>query len=159
MYLLLFVIAAISRAIATPVPADEAHREKPLVFSLSKDDPPSSYRGSPSRDQSVADTGSYATILHYHQIPSGITSEYPVDDMHLPLQATKALNALKDTGSHVPTEDYMDQESLYQWGVQLDSECGGSKSVCCSNSFMWGSSAVKKTCKHKVLPLTPFSLI
>lgn len=148
MYLLLFVIAAISTTIANPVPADEAHREKPLVFSLGKDDPPSAYR-----DRTLPDAGSYGTLLNKHQIPSGITSEYPVGDMPLPLQATKALNAPKEPGLHIPKDAYRGQEWRYSWniphdGAQPDPECGGTKSVCCTNNFRRRSSGLK-TCKHK----------
>lgn len=157
MYLLLFVIVAISTVIANPVPADEAHREKPLVFSLSKEDPTSEYRESAYRDQTVPDAGPYGTVLNELRIPNGITSEYPVGDMHLPLQATKVLdsaiaNALMETGLHIPKTAYMDQESLYPGkksddGAQHDSNCGGSKSVCCKKRVKWGSSVLKE-CKH-----------
>lgn len=150
---LLFVIAAISTVIANPLPADEAHREKPLKFSLGKDVRPSTYRESAYRDQNVPDISSYGTILNEHQIPSGITSEYSVGDLHLPLQATKAVdsviaNGRKDTDSEVPKEAFTDQELLYSWKkpqgeAQPSSKCGKSKSVCCMTSFKWGGSEVK----------------
>lgn len=153
MYLLLFVITAISTAIANPLPADEAHREKPLKFSLSKDVRPSTYRQSAYRDQNVPDASSYGTILNEHQIPSGITSKYSVGDLHLPLQATKALdsvigNGRKEMDLDVPEEAFTDQELLYAWKkpqdeAQPSSECGKSKSVCCMTSFKWGGSVVK----------------
>ncbi|MCJ1423237.1 hypothetical protein MMC29_001119 [Sticta canariensis] len=153
MYLLLFIITAISTAIANPLPADEAHREKPLKFSLGKDVRPSTYRESAYRDQNVPDASSYGTILNEHQIPSGITSEYSVGDLHLPLQATKALdlvigNGRKEMDLDVPEEAFTNQELLYSWkkpqdGAQPSSECGKSKSVCCTTSFKWGGSVVK----------------
>lgn len=158
MYLLLCIIAAISTAIANPVPADEAHREKPLVFSLGKDNTPSAvYRESAYHDQTVPDTGSYGTISDKYRIPNGITSEYPVGDLHIPLQASKSLgpttvNVLQEPSLHTPKEAPMHQESWYPWrktddGTQQDSKCGESKSVCCMKSLTWDTSVVK-TCRH-----------
>lgn len=162
--LLLFVFAAISAAVAIPVPADEAHREKPLSFSLGKDNPPSTADHElVQHDQTLSDADSYGTTSNKHQIPSGVTSEYPVGDMHLPLQATKALNpaivnALQDTSLHIPKESYMDEAWWYPGknaddGGQPDSKCGGSKSVCCMKGWTWDISVVK-TCRHgSLLPL------
>lgn len=166
MYLLLFVIAAISTAIANPLPADEAHREKPLTFSLNEDNPPSTYSEPAYHDDRVHNAA-YGTILDKHQIPSGVTSEYPVGDMHLPLQMPKTLdpaifNALKETESHIPKLDYMDHGSwsLGSWspwkrpsdGAQPDSKCGESKSVCCMGSFTSSTSVVKSCNRGNLLP-------
>ncbi|MCJ1465491.1 hypothetical protein MMC07_004109 [Pseudocyphellaria aurata] len=156
MYLLLFVIAAISTAVANPVPADEAHREKLLAFSFDKDNSPSAFSEPADRDDSVRES-TYGRILNKHQIPSGVTSEYPVGDMHLPLQIPKTLDpailsALEETELHIPKLDHMDQGSwsLGSWfpwkrpsvGAQPDSKCGKSKSVCCMQSFTRSTSVV-----------------
>lgn len=156
--LLLLVFAAISAAVANPVPADEAHREKPLSFSLGKDNPPSTaYHDFVQHEQTLSDADSYGTTLNKHQIPSGVTSEYPVGDMHLPLQATKALNpaiinALQETSLHIPKEAHMDDAWRHPWKnaddeAQSDSKCGGSKSVCCMKGWTRDISVVK-TCRH-----------